>query len=181
VAKSIVDIPASNTYNPNLSMTQVQGAKWGFGSEKRKGPIEVAMRNNSPGPGGYNIDSLAFSKNPKFFVGEKIKALKETTNTPGAGTYDPSPEKTVKGQPSYSMKMKLGSSILTNNKNPAPGAYDAHFNNKTSAPKFGFGSSTRAAPKGMTVPGPGAYKVNSTIGDVPAYAMPNRPQEYKYI
>jgi hypothetical protein len=75
------------------------------------------------------------------------------------------------------MKLKLGSSILTN-KNPAPGAYDAHFNNKTSAPKFGFGSSTRAALKGMAVPGPGAYKVNSSIGDVPAYAMPNRSKEF---
>jgi hypothetical protein len=79
------------------------------------------------------------------------------------------------------MKLKLGSSILTNNKNPAPGAYDSNLNNKTTAPKFGFGSSTRAAPKGLAVPGPGAYKINYTIGDVPAYAMPNRDPAFKYI
>jgi hypothetical protein len=79
------------------------------------------------------------------------------------------------------MKQKLGSSILTNNKNPAPGAYDAHFKNKATAPKFGFGSSTRAAPKGLAVPGPGAYKINSSIGDIPDYAMPNRSLEFKYI
>jgi hypothetical protein len=78
------------------------------------------------------------------------------------------------------MKQKLGSSITTN-KNPAPGAYDAHFNNKLSSPKFGFGSSTRAAAKALLVPGPGAYKINCSIGDVPAYAMPNRSAEYKYI
>lgn len=70
---------------------------------------------------------------------------------------------------------------MNDNKNPAPGHYDAHLNNKTAAPKFGFGSSTRAALKGMNVPGPGAYKINSSIGDVPAYAMPNRPPEFKYI
>jgi|TARA_B110000503_G_C6889103_1_gene305957 hypothetical protein len=39
---------------------------------------------------------MAFSKVPKFFLGEKLKPLKETTNVPGAGSYDPSPEKTKK-------------------------------------------------------------------------------------
>jgi hypothetical protein len=29
-------------------------------------------------------------------MGEKLKASKETTTVPGAGTYDPSPEKTRK-------------------------------------------------------------------------------------
>lgn len=96
VAKAILAIPASNTYNPSLSQTQRSGAKWGFGSETRKGPIEEAKRNGSPGPGNYNIESVAFSKNPKFFVGEKLKPLKEVTATPGAGSYDPSPEKTKK-------------------------------------------------------------------------------------
>jgi hypothetical protein len=100
---------------------------------------------------------------------------------PGAGAYDPSPEKTMKRLPSYSMKLKFGSSLLTNNKNPGPGNYEVNLKNKHSAPKFGFGSSTRAELKGLNVPGPGAYKINSAIGDVPAYAMPNRSAEYKYI
>jgi hypothetical protein len=100
-------------------------------------------------------------------LGEKLKPLKETTHVPGAGSYDPSPEKTKKSLPSYSMKQKLGSSLLTNNKNPGPGNYEAHLKDKKVAPSFGFGSSTRAALKGMNVPGPGAYKINSSIGDVP--------------
>ena len=124
---------------------------------------------------------MAFSKNPKFFLGEKLKPLKETTQVPGAGAYDPSPEKTKKSQPSFSMKQKLGSSLLSNNKNPGPVNYEINLNDKKAAPKFGFGSSTRAAPKGLNVPGPGAYKINSSIGDVPTYAMPNRSAEYKYI
>ena len=69
--------------------------------------------------------------------------MKEVTHTPGAGSYDPSPEKTKKNLPSYSMKQKLGSSLLTNNKNPGPGNYEVSLNNRQSAPKFGFGSSTR--------------------------------------
>ena len=33
----------------------------------------------------------------------------------------------------------------------------------------------------MNVPGPGAYRIPSSIGDVPNYAMPNRSDESKYI
>jgi len=158
------------------------GAKWGFGSEVRKGPIESA-RKNSPGPGGYNLDSMAFSTKPRFFVGEKLKTAKDVTNTPGVGSYNPSPEKTKKTLPSYSMKAKLGSSLV-DEKNTVPGAgtYELNMNTKKAAPKFGFGSSTRNPLKpNTTVPGPGAYRVPSTIGDVPAYAMPNRKDEDKYI
>jgi hypothetical protein len=143
------------------------GAKWGFGSEVRKGPIESA-RKNSPGPGGYNLESMAFSTKPRFFVGEKLKTAKDVT------------KKTL---PSYSMKAKLGSSLV-DEKNTVPGAgtYELNMNTKKAAPKFGFGSSTRNPLKpNTTVPGPGAYRVPSTIGDVPAYAMPNRKDEDKYI
>jgi hypothetical protein len=73
VAKSIMAVPAANNYSVNLSQTQRAGAKWGFGSETRKGPVDEAKRNASPGPGNYNIESAAFSKNPRFFLGEKLK------------------------------------------------------------------------------------------------------------
>jgi len=35
--------------------------------------------------------------------------------------------------------------------------------------------------KKLDVPGAGTYKIPSTIGDVPSYAMPNRKDEYKYV
>jgi len=77
-------------------------------------------------------------------VGQKIAPAKDVTNTPGVGSYDPSPEKTKKTLPSYSMKQKLGSSLVdTSNKNPGAGAYESSLNDKKAAPKFGFGSSTR--------------------------------------
>jgi len=99
------------------------------------------------------------------------------TNTPGVGSYDPSPEKTKKTLPSYSMKQKLGSSLVDkSNTNPGAGTYESTLSNKTAAPKFGFGSSIRDGKNSkLNVPGPGTYRIPSTIGDVPAFAMPNRP------
>jgi len=75
------------------------------------------------------------------------------------------------------MGQKLGSCLVTNNKVPGPGNYEAHLNNRKDAPKYGFGSSTRDEKIRLNVPGPGSYKLNSSIGDVPAYSMPNRSAE----
>mmetsp|Transcript_39575 Transcript_39575/g.60498 ORF Transcript_39575/g.60498 Transcript_39575/m.60498 type:complete len:87 (+) Transcript_39575:1772-2032(+) len=85
--------------------------------------------------------------------------------------------------PSYSMKAKLGSSLESGAKFvPGPGNYEVHLKNKRDAPKFGFGSSVRDdGPKKLLVPGPGAYKINTMVGDVPAYAMPSRKDEHKYV
>ena len=59
-------------------------------------------------------------------MGIKLKPTKETTAVPGAGTYEPAPEKTKKNLPAYSMKMKLGSSLTGNSISPGPGNYEVH-------------------------------------------------------
>ena len=105
-------------------------------------------------------------------MGEKLKAPRETTVVPGAGTYEPSPEKTKKQLPSYSMKIKLGSSLENKSKGPGPGNYEFDAKNKEKAPSYGFGSSTRKEINKLKVPGAGTYKIPTTIGDVPTYAMP---------
>ena len=64
---------------------------------------------------------------------------------------------------------------------PGPGNYDISAELKPSAPKYGFGSSTRGELKKINVPGPGTYKIRSSIGDVPDYALPNRPDHVKYV
>ena len=64
---------------------------------------------------------------------------------------------------------------------PGPGNYDISAELKPSAPKYRFGSSTREELKKMNVPGPGSYKIRSSIGDVPDYALPNRPDHVKYV
>lgn len=72
-------------------------------------------------------------------------------------------------------------SFLETKKGPGPGNYDVSMEVKPSAPKFKFGSSKRGGLKTLNVPGPGAYRIKSSIGDVPEYAIPNRPDHFKYI
>jgi hypothetical protein len=80
------------------------------------------------------------------------------------------------------MKQKLGSVLVDErNTNPGAGTYETSLNNKHAAPKFGFGSSTRKGLNALNVPGPGTYRIPSSIGDVPAFAMPNRKDEFKYV
>ena len=81
------------------------------------------------------------------------------------------------------MKHKLGSSLGGKTLAPGPGGYDIGVKTKKSAPNYGFGSSTRATgtKTKLNVPGPGAYKLRSSIGDVPDYAMPNRSNDSKYV
>ena len=82
------------------------------------------------------------------------------------------------------MKIKLGSSLAsTTGFVPGPGNYQIGLNDKKNSPKYGFGSSTRETGQKtkLSVPGPGAYKLKSSIGDVPEHAMPNRDPKYKFI
>jgi len=54
---------------------------------------------------------------------------------------------------------------------------------KKSSPRFSFGTSTRETGKKykLDVPGPGTYKLNMTVSDVPSYSIPNRPDAAKYV
>ena len=103
MAKTGMVVPAPNAYKPSLSMTQKNEARWVFGSEQRKGPVEKS--SIAPGPGNYALEPMAFDhKKPRFHVGQKIAPLKGNTTVPGAGAYNPIPENTISKQPIYSMK-----------------------------------------------------------------------------
>lgn len=79
------------------------------------------------------------------------------------------------------MKIKLESCLTNKNAVPGAGTYETSLKNKKSEPMYGFGSGTRDTLRKLNVPGPGAYKLNSSIGDVPAYSMPNRSPDNKYV
>ena len=76
-------------------------------------------------------------------------------------------------------------------KNPGPGQYkSSSFVDKYAAPKFGFGSSKREkdylglsklSKSSVGGPGPGSYKIPSSVGKTPQYALPNRNLKYAYI
>lgn len=71
-------------------------------------------------------------------------------------------------------KILPAESFIKPNYNPAPNAYNNTTDTKKTSPNYGFGSSTRKELKKLEVPGPGAYRVPSSIGDVPSYAIPGR-------
>lgn len=122
--KSAMGVPSPGTYNPNAGAIQKADAKWGFGSEKRKG---LAKTTQSPGPGNYSVESPNFSPNrAKFHMGQRLPDIKETTKVPGAGAYDGSTEKLQKSMPAFSMGARLQSSIGKDNRVPGPGNYDMH-------------------------------------------------------
>jgi len=53
---------------------------------------------------------------------------------------------------------------------------------KKNGPRYGFGSSTREDFKSkLNVPGPGAYKLRSSVGDVPEYSNTKRSDDAKYV
>lgn len=165
----------------HLSVTR-SGSKWCFGKAQRG---NIAAGSLSPGPGAYATRPKAFDvERPRFHMGEKAKDLRPATNVPGTGHYEPSARITKKSPPAFSMKVKLASSLTSvTGFVPGPGNYQVRMANKRSAPQYGFGSSTRETGKGrkLLVPGPGAYMLRSTIGDLPAHAMPNRGDEHKYV
>lgn len=78
--------PPPDTYNINQHCIGNNSSKYGFGTEKRK---NIAGKSISPGPGAYLHKSTAFNiEKPRFFMGEKIAAMRETTVVPGAGSYN---------------------------------------------------------------------------------------------
>ena len=112
-------------------------------------------------------------------MGQRLPPIKDSTKVPGAGSYDPSPSK---GGPAYSMKAKINT--FDKNKTPGPGQYEASLNDKQKGAQYGFGTSKRDGSSPLKYngsPGPGSYKINYTVGDVPQYAIPNRPEQYKYV
>ena len=69
--------------------------------------------------------SFAFEfDKPRFFMGEKILPLKNVVNVPGPGVYNPKTETIKKTMPSFSMKIKLESTLVNKNiKSPGPVNY----------------------------------------------------------
>lgn len=80
------------------------------------------------------------------------------------------------------MGIKLKNEIAKKDNVPGPGQYTNKGEAlKKSPPKYGFGSSSREQIPSKTVtPGPGSYKINTTVSDVPAYTNAQR-DEFKYV
>ena len=106
-------------------------------------------------------------------MGSKLEDLefKKRNFVPGPGTHSPEKRNDI---PS----MKFGSGQRTNlaggTISPGPGAYTGdNARVQKSAPRFGFGTSSRnSGSKKLAVPGPGNYVPKTYTGkDLPSYSM----------
>ncbi len=143
-----------------------------------------------PAPGTYDIKSKAFEglEKPKFFMGQKLTfddTSKYIHSLPGPGTHNSSINPTRTKAPVFSMGARIKTLKDSTAIVPGPGEYvNSAEKLRMTAPSFGFGTSKRPEIGGnrkTQVPGPGAYKIPSKIQDVPAYALPNRKPESKYV
>ena len=65
---------------------------------------------------------------------------------------------------------------------PGPGTYEKSLFDKSKAPWYGFGTGPQTDMKINTLsPGPGTYRLPSTISNLPSYAMPGGKEDYKYV
>ena len=142
-----------------------------------------------PGAGSYVIPSTLSGPKIGMHARTDLVDKDRKKNIPGPGQYDlqnsPGVGKSIRAA-AYSMGSSMRADMASTNKTvPAPGHYEMNNNAvKTSAPKFGFGSSKRpdiTGGKKMQTPGPGNYKLPSKIGNVSAFQMPGQKAENKYV
>ena len=106
-----------------------------------------------------------------------------STKVPHSWNYNPNLDSVRTTAPTITMKSRLSQGMVKNKDFPGPGNYGISNATRKAAPSFGFGSSTRnKGVKKLNVPGPGTYKLVNSIGDLPAYALPEgRNDKYRFI
>jgi len=130
--------------------------KFGFGSASRDGPDT----HNIPGPGQYS-PAHQEKASPRHGFGSSTRAASSSPRlgSPGPGAYTLSPRLGSEG-PKFTASGRRDA--MKQHPVPGPGAYqDAHHHSAPVSPRYGFGSSTRSAPKLSMTPGPGNYDGHS--------------------
>ena len=180
--------PSPDTYQPNTTLSKLKSPQFKIGSEPRGSSYDIRKAKSIPGAGTYELPSMCFNTTkPRFFMGQKI-AFDDTTkyiqSLPGPGTHDAKYQTLKMKSPIYSMGKRIMDPKNSTSIVPGPGTYINRSEKlKQSAPSFGFGTSKRPqlGSSRDNVPGPGSYKLPSKIQDVPAYALPSRKEESKYV
>lgn len=178
--RRVQNYPPPGTYDPDYKAGIKSMPKWGFGSSKRGGL--TTGKTVSPGMQTYSIPSRAV-EGSKWEFGLKLESQGALSGSkmqaPPPGAYDPNYRASIKSDPSFSMKGRHAPSKSLNV--PGPGTYSKNLADKRQAPSFGFGKGPQIDPLRKTIsPGPGAYRVPSTVGNLPTYALPNQNDAFRY-
>lgn len=123
------------------------------------------------------LSTLSTQKSsPKWTFRGKHTNAESKSATPGPGAYTPIAPDGTSGYKKAS-RIIFGSSTRDERKGnsamPGPGQYTPRFQgtSKTS-PRFGFGTSVRAASSRYSTPGPGAYNSSTSMGgEAPKYSI----------
>jgi len=174
--------PAPGTYNlPDDGKSKFKnptcfsfggGARWGAGQ---------APSNIQPGPGQYHPVDPSLNLDTKVGFGTSVrnKAPPLSQQNPGPGAYEV--RSTVGGGLMFTACGRHPSTYMRSRSLPGPGAYTPVINGAYfSAPKVGFGTSTRGdftSPATRGQPGPGTYEMQNVkkLGiDSPKYSATSR-------
>ena len=140
-----------------------------MGSEKRAEPTNQGSSKAVPGPGTY-ATKTTLGEGPKVGIQSRPTPPKKTGNVPGPGAYEPNLRAVLEKAPAVGLG--AGNRGASLNKSvvvvPGPGAYSTAMP-KPAGPKYGFGTSKRAAQKPNPFPGPGNYPIPSDIGNLPPH------------
>ncbi len=84
--KRLLHTVSPDKYNPNIGTIKNSAAKWGFGTDNRKGLSN--NKDNVPGAGAYNIPSRML-EGPKYVIGSKLGGEQDHRRlNPGPGAYN---------------------------------------------------------------------------------------------
>ncbi len=140
-----------------------------MGHEKRAEPSYAGGSKAVPGPGTY-ATKPTLGDGPKIAIKPRPNPPKAGANIPGPGAYEPNLHAVVGNPPAVGLG--AGKREVSLNKSavlvPGPGAYSTA-TTKVEGPKYGFGTSNRAAQKPSPYPGPGTYPIPTEIGHLPPH------------
>jgi len=177
-AKPSYEGPGPGAYGlhaPEHTSRYRSGPTYCFGTAGREAVSEAKM----PGPGAYSLPNdigkkgLGYTQTTRRSIGS---ATGVRSDVPGPGTH---PLKSTFGEgPMYSTSPRLDTGFGQKDGVPGPGEYSAQdIATAEGKPRWGFGTQHRmdgAATKNLATPGPGAYVLNSAVGEGPKFSMKSR-------
>ena len=136
---------------------------------------------DTPGPTTYSY-STTIGNGPKYRMRPKT-AIEKREKIPGPGTYDPVPigRRTPQVPKRNEKRAKLFEEAK---KIPGPDAYTPNLSK--SGPSFSFKGpelkrNSKLSKSKSDTPGPGSYKLMSTISNWPSYSASKKNCEFSYI
>lgn len=182
--KESIKVPGPGNYDQNNNILKQHAPTWKFGSSTR-GNFQ-STSNKVPGPGNYNILNKTGSEAPKYSLTARNYYGGGSANkayVPGPGQYTNESNNTTNFK---SPTWKIGSSTREDSLNkikkeaiPGPGNYSNISEEK--GPKYSFGKEQRVKSATSETPGPGNYKVPTSIFNVPTFTQGAWDKNYKFV